>query len=167
MRGRLYAESRLQEIAMNKRIRAEVLDWVEASGDVLRTCQHLTGYFGTEREWSSLEDSLRAPSWWRDAIERLAKDGIEPIASEAPVGEYFQCGRPLAARLSPCFQLLAEPIPDFVNSARRTLSGEQQRVLILPFAHFSGYFSRYVCKKIWERYPDLAPKDWPLNKPDV
>jgi hypothetical protein len=65
--------------------------------------------------------------------------------------------------ISPLLQVIVEPVPEFVPLARIELERSHYAALMRHVGAFTGSISRDICETIWQDFPDLAPKGWPVS----
>jgi hypothetical protein len=75
----------------------------------------------------------------------------------------FACDRTTAGMISPLLQVIVEPVPEFVPLARIELERSHYAALMRHVGAFTGSISRDICETIWQDFPDLAPKGWPVS----
>lgn len=137
----------------------EVNAWVSETRAILSACIRLAEYFGSDEEEASFRAGLALPLILVAAVEDPLQWAAPPLPASAP--PEVECSEGLARMVSPLLQLVCEPVPDFVGTARLTSDAHTKALLIL-FGVFSGTFARHVCAPVWRSYPSLAPEDWPL-----
>ena len=137
----------------------QVSGWGAETRALIHACIRLAEYFGTDEEESSFRAAMAAPLSLVATIEDPTRWSESPISSSRPPD--LACGEALAAIASPLLQVICEPVPEFVATAR-SMGTEDARRLITLFGIFSGTFGRHVCAPVWRAYPKLAPEGWPL-----
>jgi hypothetical protein len=137
----------------------QVNAWVSETRAILSACVRLAEYFGSDEEEASFRAGLALPLTLVAAIEDPLQWAAPPLPAAAPPN--VECSEALARMVSPLLQLVCEPVPDFVGTARPA-SDADAKALIVLFGVFSGTFARHVCAPVWCSYPSLAPEGWPL-----
>lgn len=145
--------------AKNALVRRQVAEWVNDTASCFRAAEMIVDYFGTRVEVRRFRQNLRAAKAHLDAIVPSFDDPSRPrLPMDHPPP--FKCGEHLASMLAPILQLLVEPVPAFLTSAKESLRAG-------AYASFKGHYCGFVamlsyglCDPIWAQFPRLAPQGW-------
>lgn len=139
----------------------QVNGWVSETRAILRTCERLAEYFGTDEEETALRTALAPLLAVVSLIEDPQQWASPSLPSLRPTD--VACSEGLARMLSPLLQLVCEPVPEFVTTARHVTPADEGKKLIVLFGVFAGTFAMNVCAPVWRAHPKLAPEGWPLT----
>jgi hypothetical protein len=139
----------------------QVMAWVSETRAILRTCERLAEYFGTDEEEAALRTAL-APLLTVVSLIEDPRQWASPSLPELRPTD-VACSEDLARTLSPLLRLVCEPVPEFVTTARHVPAAEDGMKLIILFGVFAGRFAINICAPVWRAHPTLAPEGWPLT----
>jgi hypothetical protein len=146
---------------MTRSLPTSIKIWADDATALMRTCSILARDFGTRAESRLLEKTLAWPRQWVAALVAVASGTPEPtLAKHSGPFPRYECSDVLAELLTPSLRALVEPVPSFVEEARRERDANMRRAIIRHYGSCIGYIGMYVCSPLWGQFPRLAPSGW-------
>lgn len=139
----------------------EVLRWADETRSLLVSVKRVVEYFGDDDEYESLLAALVFSESFFEGVIPAFRDPHWRASTTGTKASKFKCRRPIAAMITPLLQVIVEPVPEFVPSARQELEPAHFSALMRHVGGFTGSLSMDVCATIWQDFPDLAPEGWP------
>ena len=148
---------------VKNRLGKEVAAWAEGTEALVSSCRQLIDYFGSPKEIASWDAAIAVPAAYIDAATDALTTRIDSASDVVhPRGRLhsFTCSKDTARIIAPILQVVGGPFPPFIRTIRTMVRSSEQNALLTAFGLFSGNFAMCVCEPIWQRYYDLAPKEW-------
>lgn len=143
-------------------VRAQVFDWVRETEALLTACRLLVVWYGEQSDVSSFAEAFSPSQKLLKSMVRFMASDLRTEVSPQSSPARFRCSSEVAPKISPLLQVLATPVPRFLETARVELESDQAKHLLRGFALFCGSMSDNVYEPFWKAYPYLAPQGWPL-----
>ncbi len=148
----------------NRDLRQEILAWIRRTRGLLLAAQAVVEWYGTEDECQSFAAATIEAKEVLKTLLRLARSGLKQEPGRPCVGSTapFRCSESTAIPLSPILEILATPVPEFIDRARQELPIDQAERVALGFGLFCGAMVDNVYGPFWKDHGQLAPPGWPL-----
>jgi len=135
-------------------------DWCTETRAILVSIRRLVEYFGAESEFISVSEHIDYAEQFLAGVVPVLGDRSFTLEIGNGPRSAFSCARITAQAISPLLQVIVEPLPEFVENARASLSKDHFGAFVRYYGVFIGTVDSAICEPVWGSFSDLAPEGW-------